>query len=88
MVQIGCFGLTILTETKITNKASCYKIKGYEVVFQPMIVTTSDGVQGEVCLVIWYQPQVWSVESTHFQGTNMVNFEVVTYRKSTPIIRT
>ena len=42
-----------------------------------------DGAQGGVCLVARDQPQVWSVESARFHGTNMVSCKVITKKKRT-----
>ena len=49
-------------------------------------MTEADGAQGRLCVVIWYQPQGWGVESIRFYGPNFVICEVVTNVKYTPII--
>ena len=51
-----------------------------------MINTATGGAQGGVRLVVWYQPQNWSLESMRFHWLNSVSFEVVTDRNQNPII--
>ena len=48
-----------------------------------MSMKMADGAQGGVCLVARDQPQVWSVESAHVHGTNMVSGKVIAKKKRT-----
>ena len=51
-----------------------------------MITTAADDEQGGVGMVVRYQPQVWSLESTRFYGPNVVSCDVITDRKQNLLI--
>ena len=86
-VQISGFGLMIMIETKIANQYYCHNRLGYDVVCSLSITTAADGAQGGVGLVVWDQPQGWSIESTRFRGPKLVICKVVTGIKRTPHCR-
>ena len=77
---IGGFDLIIFTETKINDQDYCLNIMVYYVMCLQDITMAAGNVQGGVGLVVRDQPQGWSIESTHFQGMNVVIYEVFTVK--------
>ena len=58
----------------------------YDVVCLKPIMTVGRKSQGGVGMIIWKQPQVWSIESTCFNRPNVVICKFVT-GKRTPLIK-
>ena len=76
----------VLMETKFANHYYCQNRLGYELVCSAAIMPVARGAQGGVGLVIWDQPQGWSIELTRFHGPNPLIFEVFTGGKRNLII--
>ena len=83
--QIGSLDLMILMETKITDQSYCCNRLGHNVVCLKVIMMVDDDIHTGVGMIIRDRPQVWSIESTRFHGTNVVRCKVFT-RKRTPIV--
>ena len=75
-IYIGSFNLMILMETNITNQAYLRNNLGYDMVCFPDITTSVGGAQKGLGLVVWDQPQGWSIELMRFHGLNVVSTRV------------
>ena len=73
-------------ETKIPGKVYCHNSLEYNAVCYQAVVTTA-GAQGVVGLLMRERAYGCIVESTRFQGLNMLSCKVVLGGHHTPLIR-
>ena len=73
MAWIGGFGLIVLTETKIKDKAYFRQNMGYDMVWLEAHMMESGEAQGVVDMIVRNQLQGWSIEETHFCGEIVMN---------------
>ena len=85
-VQIGIFGVMLLTNTKIASEAYFHNRLVYDVVCFPAVTMDTGDAQMGVGLFARESTQVWSMESTRFHRPNMVIFEVFSSSKRTRLL--
>ena len=76
----------ILTETNITDQAYFQNRMRYNMVLLQAIMMAGGEVQELMGLVIYDQPQVYSIDLTRFHKQNLVSCKVVSGGKWTPLI--
>ena len=85
-VQLGSFNIMPLVDIKISREAYFRNRLVYDVVCLSTVTRATGGAQGGVDLFVLERPQGWSVELTHFHGSNVVSCEVVSGGKRTLLV--
>ena len=86
-MHIGNYNLMLPMEINIPNKAYCHNRLGYNFVYSQAVVISSTGYQGWVGILVRERLELWSIELTRFQGTNMMSCEIVSGVQQNPLIR-
>ena len=63
-----------------------HNMLGCDMVCLSEITTMDVGAKEVVGMVVWYQPQFWSIESTRFHGPNVASWEVASSGKRTHLL--
>ena len=78
--------MMLLTETKISATAYCWKRLGYSVNLLAAGPSSTRGSQGGIRLVIRERPVGWGIESMRYHGMNMVICKIVNGPTQTPLV--
>ena len=76
----------LLPETDIQSEPYSHNRLGYKVTCSAMQPSSAGGAQGGVDMVMRERPGRWGIQSTRFQGPNVIICEIVTVHTRTSLI--